>query len=593
MILSRRARPLALVSSLALLATGYGWAQGGVPTSDTITVVTGGAPAAAKPVIAAGAGVAITPAAAAVTPAGAAFDFGTQTHFHQGWAPSNLALAGQVGARLLRDTVPWGSSEKAPGVYDFSAAANATLLAHCAAGGRLILTIVPSNALYDGGRSVYSDAGRAAYANYVVALLRRFGACVVAIEVGNEVNGANALNYPAGLERAATYTALLRKLYATVKPSFPGVSILGGSTNTVGTGFLEELFKAGALAHVDGLAVHPYRSNGEGLALEIERLNTVMARYFAPKPIWATEFSYDGTDQRRVAAGMVKSVVELYAAGVTRASWYALIDQQWFPNMGMFRGRTIKPAGLAYRMLSERVLPFGKPVRADTGTLPIMVYRVGSDRWIAWGATATLTFNRDVLVRDIVGNSIASGTRVILGAEPVLIEGASAFSVTDAPVLADTLIQWGKAPWSYARRDNRVETPLGWFDNDFTSYFGDRWSKPLRINNNSAAPAGTGAAPMRAVVRYTAPIAQSVELNACLSKSAATGDGVDYRVEHNGRLYSSGVLVSTNTIRSLRLDLAAGDRVDLVFGPNQTYGGDSFNYRATLNRPGFAAPACP
>jgi hypothetical protein len=593
MILSGRARSLALVSSLALLAAGYSWAQSVVPASDAVRVVTGGATAVAIPVLAAGAPVAVLPAAAAVMPAGATFDFGTQTHFHQGWSASTMGLVGQVGARLLRDTVPWGSSEKAPGVYDFSGAANATLLGHCATGGRLILTIVPSHPLYDGSRSVHSDAGRAAYANYVAALLRRFGACVSAIEVGNEVNGEGVLNYPAGLARGATYTALLQKLYATVKPAFPGVSILGGSTNAVGTGFMEELFKAGALAHVDGLAVHPYRSSGDGLALEIERLNTVMARYGAPKPIWATEFSYDKTDQRQVAAGMVQSVVELYAAGVTRASWYSLIDQQWFPNMGMFKGTAIKPAGQAYRMLADRVLPFGKPVRVDTGTLPITAYRIGTDRWIAWGATATLTFNRQVLVRDVVGNSVAAGTRVTLGAEPVLIEGATAFTITDAPVLADTLLQWGKAPWSYVRRGNGVDTALGWFDNDFTSYFGDRWSKPLRINNSSAAPAGTGAAPMRAIVRYTAPVAQSVELNACLNKSAATGDGVDYRVEHNGRLLSSGVLVSANAIRALRLQLAAGDRVDLVVGPNQTYGGDSFNYRVTLNRPGFAAPACP
>lgn len=594
MPMPRRARSLALVSSVALLAAGYAWAGGASPVSDAVKVVTGAStPAAAVVPVTTSAPVAVVQAASFAAPTGAApFSFGVQTHFYQGWSPNWLSLTGQAGTRLLRDTVPWAGSEKAPRVYDFSGTAAATLLGHCATGGKLILTIVPSHPLYDGGRSVSSDAGRAAYAAYVDALLRRFGPCVTAIEVGNEVNGANALNYPAGLARGTTYTALLRTLYARVKPAFPNVSILGGSANTVGTGFLEELFKAGALAHVDGFAIHPYRSHGEGLALEIEHLNEVMARYGTPKPVWATEFSYDGPDQRLVAAGLVKSVIEMYAAGVTKASWYSLVDQKWFPNMGLFRNGAIKPAGQAYRMLTDRVLSYGKPVRADTGALPIAVYRIGTDRWIAWGNAATLTFNQGVVVRDITGASIATGTRVTLGAEPVLVEGGTAFSVTDAPVVADTLMQWGKAPWSYARRDNRSETPLGWFDTDFTSHFGDRWSKPLRINNSSAAPAGDGAAPMRAVVRYTAPTAQSVELNACFSKSAATGDGVDYRIERNGQLLSSGVLVNQTAIRSLRLTLAAGDRVDLVFGPNQTYGNDSFNYRATLNRPGHPAAPC-
>lgn len=587
----RRVGLLALASSLVAVA-GYAWAdQTAASQSGAVTVVSGSAAATTT----AGTGTA-TASPIVVVPASTGadtrFDFGVQTHFHQGWTPGWLAFAGQAGARTLRDTVPWASAEKARGTYNFGAAATATLLGHCASGGKLILTIVPSNPLYDEGRSVYSDTGRAAYAAYVGALLQRFGSCVSAIEVGNEVNGAGALNYPAGYDRATTYTALLRALYAAVKPAFPQVQLLGGSANTVGTGFLEDLFAAGALPVVDGFAVHPYRGNGEGLALEIDHLNDVMRRYGTPKPVWATEFSYDIVDPRRGAAGMVKSVVELYAAGVTKASWYALVDQQWFPNMGLFNGGRMKPTGQAFRMLVDRVLPYGRPMRADTGTLPIAVYRIGADRWIAWGAPTTLAFGGAATVRNVLGEVVGTGGTVTLGAEPVLVEGAGGFTVTDAPVFADTLMQWGRAPWSYARRGNGTETALGWFDTDFTSHFGDRWSKPLRIGSDSAAPAGDGKAPMRAIVRYTAPTAQAMEVNACLRKSATTGDGVDYRVERNGQLVASGVLVDRAAITGLRVDLAAGDRLSFVFGPNQTYGGDSFGYRATLNRPGYPAPAC-
>jgi hypothetical protein len=131
------------------------------------------------------------------------------------------------------------------------------------------------------------------------------------------------------------------------------------------------------------------------------------------------------------------------------------------------------------------------------------------------------------------------------------------------------------------------------FDTDFASHFGDRWSKPLRINNTTAAPAGDGANPIRAVIRYTAPRAMQVELSACFSK-ANTGDGVDYRITRNGVTVASGIVVDTATVNGVKFGLEIGDKVDLVFGPNQTYGSDSFFYRATLsNRGQGTTVVCP
>ena len=78
------------------------------------------------------------------------FSFGVQTHFSQGWSPSWLKLADQVGARTLRDTVNWASVEQKPGVYNFGGTAVQTLDSFCASKGKLILTIEQKNSLYDG-----------------------------------------------------------------------------------------------------------------------------------------------------------------------------------------------------------------------------------------------------------------------------------------------------------------------------------------------------------------------------------------------------------------------------------------------------------
>ena len=57
---------------------------------------------------------------------------------------------------------------------------------------------------------------------------------------------------------------------------------------------------------------------------------------------------------------------------------------------------------------------------------------------------------------------------------------------------------------------------------------------------------------------------------------------------------ASGIVVDTATVNGVKFGLEIGDKVDLVFGPNQTYGSDSFFYRATLsNRGQGTTVVCP
>jgi hypothetical protein len=55
-----------------------------------------------------------------------------------------------------------------------------------------------------------------------------------------------------------------------------------------------------------------------------------------------------------------------------------------------------------------------------------------------------------------------------------------------------------------------------------------------------------------------------------------------------------GVLTGQLRLPPLGADLAPGDALELVAGPNQTTGGDSFNLRLVLFRRGAAEPVtCP
>lgn len=516
----------------------------------------------------------------AMSGSGAPMMLGVQTHFSQGWPTSVLPLADQAGVTLLRDSLAWSTGEATKGTYTLNGTTAQALSLACAQGKKLILTIVPRNPAYDGGLFVYSDEGRAAYAAYLSALADKFGACLTAVEMGNEINGNKVLAYPTGTNAAATYVKMAQVVKAKVGGRF---TVLAGSTNQVGTGFLTPFFAAGLLQTVDGLTVHPYRLRAEGIDLEIDRLNAVMDSFGKRVPIWATEFSIDTPDRAFAAGELVKEATLMAASGVAAASWYALVDQKYFPNMGLYNNGLPKDQAKAATMM-QKVLAMGQPQRIDMGDPLVFAYRFGADTTVIWGAPRSLSVSGGT-VRDATGLPAAGTT---LDERPLVISGTTAISVGQSDWVADTLMGWGSAQWRYFARTGTTtlkENALPMFDDAFTGYFGDRWYRPLRINNTTAAVAGTGTSPTKAMWRYTAPEAQSLDLRACFSKTL-NGDGVDLTVMKNGKPLWTGILTTSLTPGPLPVDLMAGDRLDIVAGPNLTTGGDAFVYRAVLFRRG-------
>lgn len=448
------------------------------------------------------------------------------------------------------------------------------------------------NPLYDRGGNVSSDEGRVAFAAYVSAVLDRFGSCVAAIEVGNEINGGpHGISYPPGMDPAVAYVAVLKSLRTTVKPRHPRVAILGGSTNLIGTGFLDGLFRAGALDVMDGVAVHPYRSHAEGSDIELARLNAVMRRHGRTVPIWATEFGSELDSADAAPPLLVKMVTLLSASGVARAYWYALIDERWFRNMGLFEaGGQAKPAAAAFRAMMP-LLAAGRAVRVDTGDRDVFLFRFGSDRWVAWGSPRTIRFTGHAAVRDAQGRPVAGSA--MLGDAPLIVSGANGYTLGPSAVVADSQLEYGSEPWSYlARGADGTLHPLGLIDDRFDSFFGNRFYRPLRITGTTAAPAGAGAAGTSAVIRYTAPRAGAATLSACLAKKPA-GDGVSIEIARNGKLLQRGLLRERLLLDGPAVDLAAGDTLDLIAGPNGAPGNDIFRYRIRLIARGATlAPIC-
>lgn len=510
------------------------------------------------------------------------FILGTQTHFSQGWLLPWMDRARDLGTKSLRDGLAWPSIETRRGVYAFDPYRVDYLDKARRDGVRILLCIDPRHPAYDDGHTAFSPEAQQAYASYLNAVLDRYGDVVGAIEVGNEINGAGGMDGPASAQRAKAHVSLLTAVYRTVKPRHSDVKILGGSTNVIGVGFLETIFEAGGLDVMDGVAVHPYRTHAENVDVELSALTAAMARHGRVVPIHATEFGSEFDDAALSSPLMLKMVAMLGAAGLPQASWYALSDEAAFRNMGLFTQRqALKPAGETFRFLQRSLLGRDRPVRVETDDLA-HVYRFGGNGIVAWGAPRPIRVKGQGQARDARGRPISMPTA--LSDTPFVVLGDVQLELQPGDCLADSLYQFGSTPWSYfARGADEVLHPLDWVNWDWTSYIGDRRFQPLAFNPTTLAPAGDRRGAISAILRYAPVTAGRVVYSVTISPSG-TGDGVDVAIVHAGQTLRSAVVSETDFVFEEEITVAAGATIDLVVGPNQTFGGDLVTYRATVRK---------
>lgn len=515
---------------------------------------------------------------------------GVTTHFSQGWPISLIDRAKNIGVRAIRDSLHWRVIEKSPGTYDFSGKHALHITSACAAGMTVLLGIEPRNPLYDGNMTAHSPAARMAFANYVRAIADRYAGCVVAVEVGNEINGQRGMIGAAAVNRAASHTALLRDVYQRVKPAHPDLAILGGSTNVIGTGFLKTLFAAGALDYMDAVAVHPYRKDPEGVDWELERLNMAMTHAGSVKPIWVTEFSRDFAKPADAAPFFLKMVSLMHGAGVSNTYWYALIDQTWFPSMGLLTlpGES-KPASQAFAYAAAQLIPRGQARRIDHGDPALFHFRYGATTHVVWGARRSITVDTNARFRNADGS--ISRPIAELSDNPIIIDGVADIQFAAPEILADSQYGFAKPPLSwFARSKTGALVALSPIDWKWTSYLGIRVIPQMIVNPAGIGPAGQ----YSAQVRYRSDQSVPAVASFCLTPLSKYGDGVTVALMHNEKQVWSGRVgvLTGKQVSQVPVMLQRGDTVDLVIAPNANAAGDRMAYRFRITRSAVDAPDC-
>ncbi|MEZ5797660.1 MAG: hypothetical protein R3D63_09480 [Paracoccaceae bacterium] len=431
-----------------------------------------------------------------------AFRLGVQTHFEQGWSLNWVRRAADLGVTLVRDELDWAGIETRPGQYDF-AAADLYMQQLAQAGISVLLVEVGANPIYDGGTTVISADGRSALSAYLQAVARHYGDQLAGIEIGNEVNAGESTSGTFDTDPARYLAGMAAAVPGGRLPDQPGYSCAG--TNTVALGFLRQFFLAGGLLACDAISVHPYGVPPETVDLHLDRLNALMQELGGEKPIDATEFGQWTDRPEEAPAYLVKMVAVLAESGVGTAIWYALADEPWWPNMGLYSDDgSLKPAGRAYAFVQARLVPLGRPVeRSPSRAARILAYGNPVQAIVAWGAGQPVTLGGDMQAFDAMGQPIALPDR--LGDAPVILLGRDISVDLAGPPVAESLFQFDQPPFSYfARRPGVGLTPLERRDWQWSSFRGAPDLSPLSITANWVTTARFEGQPFSAVERFTA-----------------------------------------------------------------------------------------
>ncbi|MBN1345676.1 MAG: cellulase family glycosylhydrolase [Phycisphaerae bacterium] len=296
---------------------------------------------------------------------------GVNIHFYEG-NEQDWKMLTEAGVSIVRMDVSWAGCEKKPGLYDFSHydALIAKLEQHKI---RLLFIIDYGNPLYDDGLAPHSDEGRAAYARFVSALVKRYAGKDIIWELWNEPN----ISFWKPKPNVNDYMAWCKAVVPAIRQADPNACVIGPATSRIPLDFIEQCFQKGLLDLVDGVSVHPYRNGKMGPETAIPEYKNLarLIEQYAPKvqvdgkqkrktiPIISGEWGYTSTNVSRQQQGkyLPRQWLANALSKIPISIWYDWHDDGKDPKEGEHNFGTVtwdykpKPAYLAMKTLLGRV----------------------------------------------------------------------------------------------------------------------------------------------------------------------------------------------------------------------------------------------
>jgi len=249
--------------------------------------------------------------------------FGVNIHFTQA-SERELNLLADGGFRFVRMDLFWHEIEKQKGVYDFSQY-DILVRDMSARGIRILFILDYGNELYDEGLAPYTDAGRAAFARYVEAAVKRYAGKGILWEIWNEPN----IFFWRPKPNVEDYAKLAHVVIDTIRRVAPGELIVAPASSGFPWEFLERLGQLGVLQRLDAVTVHPYRPHlPESANEDYRRLRLLLDRYSPRKhlPILSGEWGYSdiwqAMDMQKQARYLPRQWLSNLTSDVFLSIWY-------------------------------------------------------------------------------------------------------------------------------------------------------------------------------------------------------------------------------------------------------------------------------
>ncbi|PWJ22182.1 hypothetical protein [Jannaschia seohaensis] len=505
-------------------------------------------------------------------------DMAVASNFGQGMPLGLLQAAVAAGIADFRDAVYWDRVEGPDGRFRFVRGRD-TFPARLP---RMSLTVNNGHPAYEEGATPVTPEGIAAFGRHAAETAARFPT-VDAVEIGNEINSENFVTGPlrAGglVRRAEGYTALLESVARQVRAVRPDVRILGGALHSLPTGYTALLDRAGAFAHMDALAFHPYDTPPEVLPAQVAEMRRLPA--LAEMPFEITE--YGTPDAEAAPALLLKMHCMAALSGVTRLAWYPLHPRGDGFAPVLTRAGEVTELGRAYLFVQDRLA--GLPVTNAAPDAFARGCRYGDAATVIWGAP------REVILPPGARTLGPNGTEMapVLSEEvPLLVLGPPP-TLGPVDLLADSFLQFGYPGKGFTRlaRNPLGVAPLvtmpgqGRSGVPWTPYLGRPDDPGVRLLSRSLLPSGTAAFPVEVVHRYVAPAALEAELDLMLHPAARSVDGVRLTVSLDGAAVTDLHVTERHEARHA-FSLAEGSVLEIAVGPGDTALGDVTGYRFTL-----------
>lgn len=317
--------------------------------------------------------------------------FGINIHFTTP-QPGEMALLKSAGFQYVRMDFHWAATEKVKGQYDFSAY-DGLLKELKTARIRPLFILDYGNDLYQPGPPTTLEA-RAAFARWAAAAASRYRGEEIVWEIWNEPNISMFWQpHPSPEDYARLALAAAR----AVKKADPSARLIAPGTSTIDINFLAQGLTQEILGLIDGVSVHPYRTDSPETAWEeFGRLRGLIREAAPPGrgelPIISSEWGYTTTDVPEAvqAAYLGRMMLVNRAAGIPLSIFYDWKNDGPDPKEREHRFGVVtedlkpKPSYLAAKNLLSELKGLDRVRRVEAGPGRWKVEAAGARRAVAY-----------------------------------------------------------------------------------------------------------------------------------------------------------------------------------------------------------------